>query len=175
MPKKKTTNPKSVASKPSPQNPSALKPRGTGDHRRRQEVRQTVKNACDQLNSEGVKPLLQCGLCIQHQLEWHLEIVRSLNAQSQRLLWNDVESETPRILRSTPCSFPSTSFNYPIAKVFQAQIAAERQRWKVEQESVASGRATPSTSKSGFRSAIHLSKAWGQSPGLVVQIHRLRG
>jgi len=49
MPKKKTTNPKSVASKQSPQNPSASKPRGTGDHRRRQKVRQTVKNAYDQL------------------------------------------------------------------------------------------------------------------------------
>jgi len=63
----------------------------------------------------------------------------------------------------------------PDRKVLQAQIAAERQRWKAEQESVASGRATPSTSKNGFRSAIHPSKAWGQSPGLVVQIHRLRG
>jgi len=48
MPKKKTTNPKSVALKQSPQNPYASKPRGTVDHHR-QEVRQTVNNACDQL------------------------------------------------------------------------------------------------------------------------------
>ena len=50
MPKKKPTT--KSASKAELSKPSA-KPNGTVDHRR-QEVRQTVKNACDQLNSEGV-------------------------------------------------------------------------------------------------------------------------
>lgn len=53
MPKKKSSNSKTVALKPQAPKPTTSKPNGTVDHRR-QEVRQTVKNACDQLNSKGV-------------------------------------------------------------------------------------------------------------------------